>query len=79
LSTALASGYGTPHADGAGRSRPIDGQPVALRVTMRDRQGSGSSVIDVSKLRFGVDLPDTLFQRAGLSQAANSPIWKGLQ
>jgi Outer membrane lipoprotein-sorting protein len=57
----------------------IDGQPVALRVTMRDRQGSGSSVIDVSKLRFGVDLPDTLFQRAGLSQAANSPIWKGLQ
>jgi len=57
----------------------IDGQPVALRVTMRDKQGGGSSVIDVSKLRFDVDVPDELFQRAGLSRAASSPIWKGLQ
>lgn len=57
----------------------IDGQPVALRVTMRDTQTGGTSVIDVSNLRFGVDLPDTLFQRAGLPGAVNSPIWKGLE
>jgi hypothetical protein len=56
----------------------VDGRPVALKVTMRDRQTGGTSVIDVSKLRFGVDLPDALFERAGLRQAADSPIWAGL-
>ena len=56
----------------------IQGQPVALRVTMKDVQTNGTSVIDISNLRFDVDIPDALFQRAGLSQAASSPIWKGL-
>jgi hypothetical protein len=57
----------------------IDGQPVALKVTMEDKQTGGTSTINVSNLRFGVDLPDTLFQRAGLAQAANAPVWKGLE
>jgi len=57
----------------------IDGQPVAMSVTMEDRQTGGTSRIEVSKLRFGVDLPDSFFERAGLRQAANAPILKGLQ
>jgi hypothetical protein len=56
----------------------IDGQPTALKVTMRDVQTEGTSVITISNLRYGVDLPDTLFQRAGLAGASQSPVWKGL-
>ena len=35
-------------------------------------------MITISNLRYGVDLPDTLFQRAGLARASQSPVWKGL-
>jgi hypothetical protein len=56
----------------------IDGRAVALKVTMQDRQTGGTSVIDVSNLRFGVELPDALFERAGLRRAADAPIWAGL-
>lgn len=57
----------------------IDGQPVALQVTMNDVQTKGTSVINVSNLKFGVDLPDSLFQRANLPKAPDAPIWAGLQ
>jgi hypothetical protein len=57
----------------------IDDQPVALKVTMRDKQTGGTSVVDVSNLRFGVDLPDTLFKREALPAATNAPIWAGLK
>jgi hypothetical protein len=57
----------------------FDGQPVATRVTMQDKPGGGSSVIAVSKLRFGVDLPDALFERAALRTAGASPVWAGLE
>ncbi len=57
----------------------IDGQPTALQVTMRDVQTEGTSVITISNLKFGVDLPDALFQPAALATAAESPVWKGLQ
>jgi hypothetical protein len=57
----------------------IDGQPVALKVTMQDKQTGGTSEIDVSNLRFGADLPDTLFKKDNLPTAAASPVWGGLQ
>jgi hypothetical protein len=57
----------------------IDGQPTALKVTMRDVQTEGTSVITISNLRYGAStFPDTLFQRAGLARALQSPVWKGL-
>jgi hypothetical protein len=57
----------------------IDGQPVATRVKMQDKQSGGASEIVVSNLRFGVDLPDALFQKDALPTAIDSPAWKGLQ
>lgn len=57
----------------------IDGQPAALRVVMDDRQTGGKSVMMVSNLRFGVELPDSIFERRGLARAAEAPVWKGLQ
>jgi hypothetical protein len=56
----------------------IDGQPAALRITMEDKQTGGKSVMTVSNLRFGVEVPDSIFERRGLPQAAEAPIWKGL-
>ena len=57
----------------------IDGHPVATHITMQDTHSGGTSEIQVSKLRFDVDLPDSFFERAGLVEAARSPILKGLQ
>jgi hypothetical protein len=57
----------------------IDGQPVATRVKMQDKQTGGASELVTSNLRFGVDLPDALFERGSLPAAINSPVWAGLQ
>lgn len=57
----------------------IDGQPSAMRITMEDRQTGGKSVMTVSNLRFGVQLPDSIFERRGLATAAVAPIWKGMR
>ena len=57
----------------------IDGQPVALKIKMQDKETGGTSTVDVSNLRFGVDLPDTLFKREELPAAAKAPIWAGLE
>lgn len=56
----------------------VDGQPLALKITMQDRQSGGTSVLEVSNVRMGVELPDRLFQRAGLRDAASSPVWNRL-
>ena len=57
----------------------IDGQPVATKVKMQDKQSGGASEIVVSNLRFGVDLPDSLFERASLPTDGASPVWNGLE
>jgi len=57
----------------------IDGQPVALRVTMQDKQTGGTSTINISNLKFGADVPDELFQRPGLARASAAPVWKGFK
>ena len=57
----------------------IDGQPVATRVKMQDKQSGGGSEIAVSNLRFGVDLPDALFERGSLPTAGAAPVWAGLE
>lgn len=57
----------------------IDGQPSAMRITMEDRQTGGKSVMTVSNLRFGVQLPDSIFERRGLATAAASPVWRGMR
>ncbi len=56
----------------------VDGQALALQVTMEDRQTGGRSVLEVSNVRMGVELPDRLFERSGLRDAASSPLWAQL-
>jgi hypothetical protein len=57
----------------------IDGQPAATSVTMKDTLTGGTSQITISKLKFDVDLPSSLFERAGLPEASSAPIFKGLE
>ena len=57
----------------------IDGQPVATKVKMQDKQSGGASEIVVSNLRFGVDLPDALFEKGSLPTDGASPVWNGLE
>ena len=38
-------------------------------------QEKTSSTITVSDVHYDVDLPDALFEPAGLREAAKSPIW----
>jgi uncharacterized protein len=47
----------------------IDGVQTVLRRRMEDRQTGGSTVIDVSDVRYGADLPDSLFDPAHLPKA----------
>lgn len=53
----------------------IDGTAVATHVTMQDRQAKQSSTLIVDALRFGVELPDALFEPGTLRHAVDSPLW----
>jgi hypothetical protein len=54
----------------------IDGVPTVLRMRMEDRLQQGSTVIDVSGVRYGADVPDALFEPAALPDTAAAPIWQ---
>src|SRR5579871_4753510 len=56
----------------------IDGVPTVLRMRMQDRLQQGSTVIDVSGVRYGADVPDSLFEPGALPDTAAAPIWQGL-
>lgn len=53
----------------------IDGTPTATRIKMVDQQTKNSSELAVSALKYGVDLPDALFDPANLRKAIDSPVW----
>jgi len=53
----------------------IDGVPSAMRITMKDVQTKNATVLDVSALRYDVDLPDSLFTPADLRRAIDAPVW----
>ena len=53
----------------------IDGVPTPLRLRMVDKHEGGSTEINVSEVRYDIDIPDSLFDRAHLREAAASPIW----
>jgi Outer membrane lipoprotein-sorting protein len=54
----------------------INGIPTVLHRRMEDRQTGTSTDINVSEVRYGIDIPDALFDPAKLPQAAASPAWK---
>lgn len=53
----------------------IDGTPVATHITMTDQQAKQSSTMIVEGLKFGIDLPDSLFDPRSLRAAIDSPVW----
>jgi hypothetical protein len=53
----------------------INGVPTPLRIRMQDKQEGGSTEIDVSEVRYDVDVPDSLFDPVRLRDAAASPVW----
>ena len=55
--------------------RDVDGTPTPLRMRMEDKQQGGSTEIDVSDVRYGADVPDSLFDPAHLHEAAAAPLW----
>jgi hypothetical protein len=42
---------------------------------MEDVRENTKSEIHVKKVRYGVDVPDALFEPSGLADAAESPLW----
>ena len=56
----------------------IDGVPTPIRIQMKDLQGKSSTEIDVSDVRYNVEVPDALFDPMRLSIAANSPVWQSV-
>ena len=54
---------------------PINGIPTPLRIRMVDVQQEGSTELLMSGVRYDVELPDELFDPAGLPQVIASPLW----
>lgn len=54
----------------------IDGVPTPLWITMEDLRDGSSSKIEVSDVRYDVDVPDTLFDPAQLPGTLASPVWQ---
>jgi hypothetical protein len=59
-----------------GRVTTIEGVPTPLSVRMENVQEGSSTELEVTEVRYGVDLPDALFDPARLDQAVASPVWR---
>jgi hypothetical protein len=55
----------------------IDGVPTPLRIRMNDVQAGTSTEINVSEVRYGVDIPDAVFDPEHLPQVAVHSLWEG--
>jgi outer membrane lipoprotein-sorting protein len=55
----------------------IDSVPTPLRIRMTDVQGGTSTEINVSEVRYGVDIPDAVFDPERLPQVVEHALWKG--
>ena len=59
-----------------GRVTRIEGVPTPLSVRMENVQEGSTTELDVTGVRYGVDLPDALFDPTRLDQALRSPVWE---
>jgi uncharacterized protein len=55
----------------------IDGVPTLLHIRMNDVQAGTSTEINVSEVRYGVDIPDAVFDPERLPQVVTHSLWKG--
>jgi outer membrane lipoprotein-sorting protein len=54
----------------------IDGVPTPVRIVMKDLQGKTSTEQRISEVRYGIDIPDAIFDPMKLPVVANSPLWQ---
>jgi len=54
----------------------IEGVPTPLSVRMENVQEGSSTELEVTAVRYGVELPDALFDPAQLGKALASPVWE---
>jgi hypothetical protein len=54
----------------------IDGVPTILHVQMKDLEGKTSTDLNVSSVKYDVEVPDSVFDPGQLPALADSPIWK---
>jgi hypothetical protein len=55
----------------------IDGVPTPLRIRMNDVQEHSSTELNVSEVRYGVDIPDAVFDSERLPQVVAHSLWQG--
>jgi hypothetical protein len=58
-----------------GRVTRIEGVPTPLSMRMENVQEGSSTELEVTSVRYGVDLPDALFDPTRLDRALASPVW----
>ena len=58
-----------------GDVKEIDGVATPQHLRMDDKQGGGYTEIDVGDVRYGVDIPDSLFEIDRLGEAASWSHW----
>ena len=53
----------------------INGVPTPTRIVMKDLQGKTSTEQQITNVRYGVDIPDAIFDPMKLPAAAASSLW----
>jgi hypothetical protein len=54
----------------------IDGVPTILHVQLKDLEGKTSTDLNVSSVKYDVDVPDSVFDPDRLPALADDPLWK---
>jgi outer membrane lipoprotein-sorting protein len=57
----------------------IGGIPTPLRIVMKDLLNDTQTVLDISRVRYDVDIPGDLFNPETMSRAADSMLWEELE
>lgn len=55
--------------------KTIDGIPTPMRIRMEERREGGFSEMQVSDVRYGAQVPDSLFDPKGLAEVVTAPVW----
>lgn len=55
----------------------IQNVPIVTRIVIKDVQSGGSSEIDVTDVKYGEHVPQSLFDPKNLPNAADDQFWKG--
>lgn len=54
----------------------VDGAPTVLHVKMTDLLGNTSTDLNVTQIKYDVQVPDSLFDPQNLSKLADDPLWQ---